>query len=112
MSDETKRYLFIDQYEVGEMLVRSISLLALLLAMVATPAFACSMAGPGKHVGKQVTAVDAEAGTFTIVDAQSNGPIQFSANKALLDKVGEGPGPVLVSFEDHDGELVATDISY
>lgn len=94
------------------MLVRSISLLILLLAMAATPVFACSMAGPGNHVGKQVTAVDVEAGTFTIVDVESNGPIEFNASKELLNKVSEGPGPVLVSFEDHDGKLVATDIAY
>lgn len=94
------------------MLVRSISLLVLLFGISAVPAFACSMAGPGNHVGKQVTAVDTESGTFTIVDVESNGPIQFRASEELLAKVSEGPGPVLVSYEDHDGELVATEITY
>lgn len=94
------------------MLLRSFSLLVLLSGFIATPVLACSMAGEGKHVAKQVTAVDAEAGTFTIVDAQSNGPIQFSASKDLLAKISEGPGPVLVSYEDQDGKLVAVDITY
>ncbi|MBL1432437.1 hypothetical protein JYT96_00365 [Gammaproteobacteria bacterium AH-315-C21] len=94
------------------MFVRSLSLLVMIGGFIAAPVFACSMAGEGNHVGKQVTAVDVEAGTFTIVDAQSNGPIQFSASKDLLVKVSEGPGPVLVSYEDRDGELVATDIAY
>ncbi len=84
----------------------------LLLASLITPVFACSMAGEGNHVGKQVTAVDVDAGTFTIIDVESNSPIQFSASKDLLAKVSKGPGPVLVSYEDQDGQLVAVDITY
>ncbi len=94
------------------MVMRSFSLFLLLAGLVAAPVYACSMAGEGNHVGKQVTAVDADAGTFTIIDVESNGPIQFHASEALLSQVSEGPGPVLVSFEDHDGQLVATDITY
>ncbi|PCH61648.1 MAG: hypothetical protein COC05_00440 [Gammaproteobacteria bacterium] len=96
------------------MRIRLFSVVAVLLFLIvmSSPVFACSMAGEGKHVGKQVTAVDADAGTFTIIDIQSSGPIQFSASKDLLLKVNEGPGPVLVSYEDKDGELIATEITY
>lgn len=96
------------------MRIRSFSLAVVMLCIgfISTPALACSMAGEGHHVGKQVTAIDADAGTFTIIDVESNAPIQFHASKALLDIVSEGPGPVLVSYEDRDGELVATDITY
>jgi len=82
------------------------------LGFVASPVFACSMVGEGKHVGKQVTAVDVDEGTFTIIDAQSNGSIQFSASKDLLLKVSEGTGSVLVSYEENDGDLIATDVTY
>ncbi len=94
------------------MLVRSLTLVAALLAFVAAPAYACSMAGEGKHVGKQVTAVNADAGTFTIIDVESNGPVEFHAGEDVLSFVKEGPGPVLVSYEDHEGRLVATDVAY
>lgn len=90
----------------------SMSALVLAASMMAASAFACSVMGPGHHVGKQVTQVDREHGSFTIIDAETNGPIEFSAAQEVLNQLNEGPGPVLVTYEEHDGKLIATDISF
>jgi len=47
---------------------------------------ACSSLGVGKHFGL-VTAVNSAAGTFTIMDAETRKPIQFTASPELLEMI-------------------------
>ncbi len=77
----------------------------------ATPVLACSAAGPGKHVG-QVSAVDAKAGTFTIMDAETGKPIVFAASSGLIKDALQARGSVMVSYEKADGKLKAQDIHF
>ncbi len=78
---------------------------------VASPVLACSAAGPDKHVG-QVTAVDAKAGTFTVMDAETRKPITFSASSEIIKDAAKSNGSVMVSYEKSDGKLVAKDIHF
>jgi len=72
-------------------------------------AMACSAAGPDKHVGS-VTAVDQQAGTFTILDAEKRTPITFVASKQVLSYAAAAKGEVIVRFEQADGGLVAREV--
>jgi len=82
------------------------------LSIFATvPAFACSAAGPNKHVG-QVTAVNTRAGTFTIMDAETRKPITFAASAGILNDAAKAKGSVMVSYEQSDGKMVAKDIHF
>ncbi len=83
--------------------------LALALCLGSAPALACDAAGANKHVG-MITAVDDQAGTFTIMDAQTNQPITFAAPKAVLGKAARTKGPATVSYREEKGGLVAEDV--
>ena len=74
-------------------------------------ALACSVAGPSKHVG-QVTSVNAKAGTFTILDAETHAPIEFSASREILRDAGKSKGPVMISYRKSGNHLVAEDIHF
>ena len=74
-------------------------------------ALACEVAGPNKHVGP-ITAVDKDAATFTIMDAETSAPITFAANNSILKDVSRAKGQVMVSYHDENGKLVADDIHY
>jgi hypothetical protein len=83
-----------------------------LVALMLTGAgqlWACSAAGPDKHVGP-VTAVDQQAGTFTILDAEKRTPITFVASKQVLSHAAAAKGSVIVRFEQADGGLVAREV--
>jgi len=88
-----------------------IVMLASLVLFAATPTFACSVAGPNKHVG-QVTAVNTRAGTFTILDAETKKPITFAASAGILKDAAKAKGSVMVSYEQSDGKMVAKDIHF
>lgn len=89
-----------------------ISVLASALLMtVSASGWACKMAGENKHVGV-VTRVDQMAGTFTIRDAETNAPIVFAANREMLSNAQHAQGPIMVSYENREKQLVAVDISY
>jgi len=75
------------------------------------PAHACTVAGPNKHVG-QVMSVDNKAGTFTIMDAQTNAPISFTASVAILNEAAKATCAVMVSYIKSGGQLVAKDIHF
>ncbi len=75
------------------------------------PAAACSVAGPDKHVGP-VIAVNARAGTFTIMDAETQKPIVFAASADILKDVEKAKGSVLVSYIQSNGRLVAKDVHF
>jgi len=89
----------------------SIMAVAGLAVFSATPVFACSAAGPGKHVG-QVSAVDAKAGTFTIMDAETGKPIVFAASSGIIKDALQAKGSVMVSYKKADGKLQAQDIHF
>lgn len=78
---------------------------------VSAPGWACKMAGANKHVGV-VTKVDEVAGTFTILDAETQKPIVFSASRKMLSNAEHAQGQVMVSYENHEKQLVAVDINY
>jgi len=94
-----KKYIFITMMVAG-------------LSMSATEsAFACSVAGPNKHVG-QVTAVNTKAGTFTILDAETRKPIVFAASANMIKDAAKAKGSVMVSYEQSDGKMIAKDIHF
>ena len=70
---------------------------------------ACSAAGPDKHVGS-VTAVDQQAGIFTILDAEKRTPITFVANEQVLSHLAAAKRAVIVPFEQADGGLAAREV--
>ncbi|MDX8392737.1 MAG: hypothetical protein R8K53_09280 [Mariprofundaceae bacterium] len=84
---------------------------ASLAVFSATPALACSAAGPGKHVG-QVSAVDSKARTFTIMDAETGKPIVFAASASILKNAAQAKGSVMVSYKKANDKLVAQDIHF
>ena len=86
-------------------------LAAAMLMTVSATGWACKMAGDHKHVGV-VTKVDQMSGTFTIRDAETNAPIVFSANREMLSNAQHAQGPIMVSYENREKQLVAVDISY
>ncbi len=86
-------------------------ILMVVLVLFATPALACSVAGPNKHVG-QVTAVNAKAGTFTILDAETRKPIVFTASDGLIKEAAKAKGSVMVGYKQTNGMLVAKDIHF
>lgn len=73
--------------------------------------WACSVAGPNKHVG-EVTAVDNATATFTIMDAETRSPITFQASAAILKDVSSAKGQVMVSYEEKGDGLVAVDVHF
>ncbi len=79
------------------------------LLLVAGGAWACTGAGHNKHVG-DVTMVDKLAGTFTIHDMESDGPITFTADQAVLQNASQAKGQVTVSFEKKGDKLKAIDL--
>ncbi len=91
--------------------ILTILMVAGLVMSAATPTFACSTAGPNKHVG-QVTAVNTRAGTFTIMDAETQKPITFAASAGILKDAAKAKGSVMVSYEQSDGKMVAKDIHF
>jgi hypothetical protein len=80
-----------------------------LMFAVQTASFACDAMGDDKHVGS-VTGVDAKAGTFTIMDAQLRKPLTFLASTAVLEQANSASGRLTVTFEQKDGQLIATGI--
>lgn len=61
-----------------------ISVMVLVMSALAIPAWACDAMGPNRHVGV-VTQIDPKAKTFTMIDAQKQKPITFTASKKVLD---------------------------
>ena len=86
-------------------------LAAAVLMTVSATGWACKMAGDHKHVGV-VSKVDEMAGTFTIIDAETNKPIVFSADRKMLSNAEHAQGQIMVSYENRAKQLVAVDIKY
>ncbi len=83
---------------------------ALAALLTSSITLACSAMGPKTHVG-QITEIDREHKTLTIMDVETQKPITFSLDNKLLLAVNSASGQVIVRYRDGDnGELVATNI--
>jgi hypothetical protein len=85
------------------------ALMGALLAAGSAAAWACKAAGPDTHVG-MLKSVDSAAGTFTIIDAETRGPIQFLADEAMLKQLKDVKGPIGVLHEKAGTVLRALEI--
>src|SRR3989442_13983590 len=61
-----------------------VSVLVVVSSAVVVPSWACDAIGPNRHVGV-VTKIEPNAGTFTIIDAQTERNMTFTASKKILD---------------------------
>lgn len=61
-----------------------VSVLVVVISAVVVPSWACDAMGPNRHVGI-VTKIEPNAGTFTIIDAQTERNMTFTASKKILD---------------------------
>jgi hypothetical protein len=74
-----------------------------------TAAWACKAAGPDTHVG-MLQSVDAKAKSFTIIDAETRGPIEFQADEAILKQLKDVKGPIGVLHEKVGSVLRALEV--
>jgi len=79
--------------------------------LVSAPSWGCSAVGPNKHVGLLLE-IDNAAGSFTVLDAQTNRPISFIADERILNELGNVKGQILVDFEAEGSKLRATGVEY
>jgi len=86
-----------------------LSIAAMLIAGLAlsTSALACDAAGPNTHVG-QVLNVDGNH--FTIRDAQTGGPISFTAGEHMKGSMPAPGDAVTIKYSGHEKELIAESI--
>jgi hypothetical protein len=84
---------------------------ALVAAAMLAPgaALACTVAGPKTHIGA-LTDADPANGTFSILDAETQQPLTFSAEPQVIDSLVGKQGPVRVEFEEAGDALTATDV--
>lgn len=86
------------------------TLFAFTTLLASSVALACSAMGPKTHVG-QITEIDRDHQTLTIMDAETQKPITFSIDNKQLLALNSSSGQVIVRYRDGDnGELVATSI--
>ena len=91
--------------------MKAIRILAVAMAAAfglaaALPSWACDSMGPNKHVGV-IAALDAKAGTVTIIDAQMQKPLTFAADAKLL--AGLAPKKNIVVTYKKDGDRLAAE---
>lgn len=61
-----------------------LSMIVIAIVSVSLPALACDAMGPNRHV-VVVSKIDPKAGTFTIIDAQMQKPLTFTAQEQILE---------------------------
>lgn len=84
-------------------------MLAVYLGSTSVPAaLACRSAGPDKHVGS-VTAIDSQAATFTLRDAETGRSLTFQVAPELLERLKLNK-QVVVRYREQDGVLTALEI--
>ncbi len=83
--------------------------LCMLFAVAPLPTVACGSPDMKTHVGK-ILSVDKNAGTFTLIDAESMSPITFNADAALLEKISHAGGRVAVTYETVGDTLQALEL--
>jgi len=73
-------------------------------------AFACDSMGPNVHAGT-ISAIDNNAQTFTIIDAETSKPITFKASKEImLQLAAHNSDPVIVGYAEDGGKLIAANV--
>jgi len=70
-------------------------------------AYACDAAGPNTHVG-QVLSVDGNH--FTIRDAQTGGPISFTADKDMQGSLPATGDQVSIKYSGDEKHLIAESV--
>ena len=78
------------------------SLLVGVIIVAPVIGWACDGAGPSTHVG-MIHSVDAGSKTFTIIDAQTQKPIKFTANNEIIDGLKNAKGSIMVNYEEVNG---------
>jgi len=73
-----------------------ISMIIIATSSLPVLTWACDALGPNRHVGV-VTQIDPKAGTFTIIDAQRETPMTFTAQQKILDAL-KLDSEVIVTF--------------
>jgi hypothetical protein len=86
-----------------------LSIAAMMMAGLAlsTSAYACDAAGPNTHVG-QVLSVDGNH--FTIRDAQSGGPISFTAGEKMQGSLPAPGDNVSIKYSGDEKDLIAESV--
>jgi len=86
-----------------------LSIAAMMMAGLAlsTSAYACDAAGPNTHVG-QVLSVDGNH--FTIRDAQTGGPISFTAGEKMQSSLPAPGDNVSIKYSGDEKELIAESV--
>lgn len=83
---------------------RWIVILIVLILFSVSASFACDSAGSNVHIG-EVTSID--SGTFTLLDAETNSPIKFTASPDLLLALAGLRRTIAVDYQQEEGRLVA-----
>ncbi len=60
--------------------------LMIVFSVVSLPSWACDALGANRHIGV-VTEINTDAETFTIIDAQRQKPVTFTASRKILETV-------------------------
>jgi len=86
-----------------------LSIAAMMMAGLAlsTSAYACDAAGPNTHVG-QVLSVDGNH--FTIRDAQTGGPISFTAGEKMQSSLPAPGDNVSIKYSGDEKGLIAESV--
>jgi len=83
---------------------------ALIALFASSVTLACSAMGPKTHVGN-ITEIDRDHHTLTIMDAETQKPITFSVDNKQLLALNSSAGQVIVRYRDgENGELIATSV--
>jgi hypothetical protein len=80
-----------------------------LLAAGSAGAWACKAAGPDTHVG-MLQSVNVKTKSFTIIDAETRGPIEFQADEAILKQLKDVKGMIGVLHEKVGSALRALEV--
>ena len=86
----------------------TVTALSALMVFAVSPAWSCSMAGPNTHIGV-VTDVNANANTFTMIDAETQHPITFVTTPELLKGISKNQ-QITVTFQKTGKNLTAKTI--
>lgn len=91
---------------MNKILIAITGLLSSLLVLPTTQA--CSALGPNTHLG-MVSAIDVKKQTFTLIDAETQRPITFTATPTQLNAI-QSSQRITVTFEKSANALRATAI--
>jgi len=78
-----------------------------IMLLAAGPAWGCDAAGPDTHVG-QVSSVNGKS--FTIIDAQTGGPISFTTDASMQSMMPVRGDTVTVKYSKGKKGLIAESI--